>query len=299
MAADAADAPKTAAAPASSGPGGRVPMSPVAEIARRHDPDRFLCALFAPPGLRESLFALIAYNHELARAREVATQPLAALIRLQWWREAVEEAAEGARPARRHEVATPLHAEIRAGRLDSADLIAMADAREAEAEEGGIPSRAAFDAYLRGTAGGFAVAAGRLLGASGASLVALQTLGAAYGLAGVLRAVPLHAAAGRCLLPADLLAAHGTNAETLLRDPGAAPVRAAARELAEEGRRRLAEARASSALRDLPRGAVAAALPAVLAARDLRRPPDTGRPPAPRGLGDRLAVAWAGLRGRI
>ncbi|WP_431269745.1 hypothetical protein [Dankookia sp. P2] len=39
-------------------------LSPVAEFARRHDPDRFLCALFAPVALREPLFALIAYNHE-------------------------------------------------------------------------------------------------------------------------------------------------------------------------------------------------------------------------------------------
>ncbi|MFX5157877.1 squalene/phytoene synthase family protein, partial [Acinetobacter baumannii] len=81
-----------------------------------------------------------------------------ALMRLQWWRETVEEAAAG-RPARRHEVAAPLHAAITAGALDPTALTAMADAREAEAEEGGIPTREALAAYLRGTAGGFAVAA--------------------------------------------------------------------------------------------------------------------------------------------
>src|SRR5919202_2411675 len=112
-------------------------LSAVADFARRHDPDRFLCALFAPPAMREALFTLIAYNHELARAREAAKTPLIALMRLQWWREAVEHAAEG-KPARRHEVAAPLHAAITAGALDPADLIGMADAREIEAEEGGI-----------------------------------------------------------------------------------------------------------------------------------------------------------------
>ena len=73
-------------------------LSAVGEIVRRHDPDRFLTALFAPAERREALFVLYAFNHELARAREVAREPMLAMVRLQWWREVVE----GAR--RRHEV---------------------------------------------------------------------------------------------------------------------------------------------------------------------------------------------------
>src|SRR5918997_2221302 len=91
-------------------------MTPLAALARRHDPDRFLCALFAPAPRREALFALIAYNHELARAREAARNPLIALMRLQWWRETVADAAAG-KPPRRHEAAAPLHAAIVSGLL--------------------------------------------------------------------------------------------------------------------------------------------------------------------------------------
>ncbi|TCZ66707.1 phytoene/squalene synthase family protein [Roseicella aquatilis] len=245
-------------------------LSPVADFARRHDPDRFLCALFAPAAQREPLCTLIAYNHELARAREAAKTPLIALMRLQWWREVVEHAAEG-RPARRHEVAAPLHAAIASGALDPADLTAMADAREIEAEEEGVPSREAFDSYLRGTAGGFAVAAGRLLGTPPALLPALQGAGALFGLAGVLRNAPILARQGRSLLP-----------------PAAVP-----QELAREGLSRLREVVAG--LRALPRPARAAALPLVLARRDLRRLAAGRAVPAARGLGDRLAVMLAGL----
>jgi phytoene synthase len=46
----------------------------------------------------------------------------------------------------------------------------------------------------------------------------------------------------------------------------------------------------------LSRHAIAAALPAVLARRDLQRAPNF---PPQRGLGDRLAVTFAGLAGRI
>lgn len=251
-------------------------LSPCGAIARRHDPDRFLCALFAPPERREALFTLIAFNHELARAREVASNPLIALIRMTWWREVVEHAAEG-RPARQHEVAGPLNAAIRDGLLDAQGLIAMAEAREAEAEEEGIASTAALHAYLRGTAGGFAVAAGRLLGAPAALLPALQQAGMLYGLAGLLRAVPALAAQGRCLLPRDQLVA-----EAVIADPAsAAPVVQAL----------AAEAPAPLPLRGLPRSAIAAALPLVLARRDLKRLARNRE--VRRGLRDHLAVIFA------
>ncbi len=278
--------------------------SPLAELVRARDPDRFLCALFAPADRREALLALLAYNHELARAREAARNPLAALIRLQWWRDAVEDAAQG-KPARRHEVAGPLHAAIAAGLLDPAALAAVAAALEAEAEEGGIPSRAALDAYLRGTAGALAVAAGRLLGAAeGAALAALQEAGSLYGLAGVLRSVPALAARdGRCLLPAEALAERGLTPEAVVADPRAEGVRRAVAGLAAAGAARCGPC--AAALRDArpARAAVAAALPLVLARRDLRRlaagRAEGGAGAAGRGLGDRLAVVVAGLRGRV
>src|ERR1700744_5701241 len=100
----------------------------IAALVRRHDPDRFLTALFAPPDKRDALLTLYAFNHELARAREVVSQPPLALIRLQWWREVVEG------PQRRHEVADPLRAAIEREELDRDDLLALIDAREIEAE---------------------------------------------------------------------------------------------------------------------------------------------------------------------
>lgn len=254
-------------------------LSACGAIARRHDPDRFLCALFAPPAKREAMFTLIAYNHELARAREAANTPLIALMRMTWWREVVEHAAEG-RPARQHEVAAPLNAAIQAGLLDAQTLIAMAEAREMEAEEEGIASIAALHAYLRGTSGGFAVAAGRLLEAPTALLPALQQAGLVYGLAGMLRAVPALAAQGRCLLPRELVAP-----ETVIAD---------ARTAAPTIARLAAKAPPTPDLRDLPRSAQAAALPLVLARRDLRRLARGAS--AQRGVMDRLAVMIAAQR---
>ena len=72
----------------------------IAALVRRHDPDRFLTALFAPPERRDALLTLYAFNHELARAREAVSEAPLALIRLQWWREVVEGGAPPPRGGR-------------------------------------------------------------------------------------------------------------------------------------------------------------------------------------------------------
>src|SRR5207244_12479744 len=46
-----------------------------AELLRRQDSDRYLTALFAPSDRREALFALYAFNLEIARAREAVSEP--------------------------------------------------------------------------------------------------------------------------------------------------------------------------------------------------------------------------------
>src|SRR5215468_2730422 len=58
-------------------------------LVRASDKDRFLSALFAPAEHRGALYALYAFNLEVARVRELVKEPLAGEIRLQWWREAI------------------------------------------------------------------------------------------------------------------------------------------------------------------------------------------------------------------
>src|SRR5437660_6126907 len=89
-------------------------LSPVAALVRRHDRDRFQTVLFAPAGRREALFALYAFNYEIARVREAVSEPMLGQIRLQWWREAITAIFAGEAP-RQHEVVLPLSAAIREG----------------------------------------------------------------------------------------------------------------------------------------------------------------------------------------
>lgn len=62
---------------------------------REHDLDRYYCCLFAPSEPRSALFALLAFNQEVTKTRAVVSEPMLGEIRLQWWREALEEIEQG------------------------------------------------------------------------------------------------------------------------------------------------------------------------------------------------------------
>ena len=63
--------------------------------------------LFAPADRREALWALYAFNHEVAKTREVVTETRLGLIRLQWWKDAVLGIFNGQKPLK-HQVVEPL-----------------------------------------------------------------------------------------------------------------------------------------------------------------------------------------------
>src|SRR5438132_13605842 len=87
-------------------------LSPVAALVQRLDRDRFQTVLFTPAARREALFALYAFNYEIASVRERVTVPTLGRIRLEWWRETIAAAYEGG-PIRDHFVVQALTATIR------------------------------------------------------------------------------------------------------------------------------------------------------------------------------------------
>ena len=218
-------------------------LSPVGALARVADYDRYLSALFAPAGSREALFALIAFNYEIARIPEAVSEPMLGRIRLQWWREVLEAVYGGEQP-RRHEVAVPLATAIRSRSLDRAAFDALLDAREGDLDADGPPDLAALERYAAATGGGLTAL---MLAAAGVeatpALEAGRRVGTAWSLIGTLRAAARIAAQGRVMMPADLLAAAGVTADDLRagraydRQAAAEPAACRAAQLLGEARR--------------------------------------------------------------
>ncbi|MFZ5791842.1 MAG: phytoene/squalene synthase family protein [Pseudomonadota bacterium] len=248
-------------------------------MLKRHDPDRYLTALFAPAGSREALFALYAFNLEIARVREAVREPLAGRVRLQWWREAIAAAAKG--ESHRHEVLQPLAAAMTERGLTVALMERLIDAREFDLDGEAPRDLPALLDYAEASSSTLTLLAFELLGGEAGrtpeALAAARALGKAWALTGLLRAVPFHARARRLYLPLDLLARHGVRAEDVLelrRPPGLAGV---ARELAGEAATQLDEAR--KAAPGLSRSLLPALLPGTLAGLYLKRLAQAGFDP--------------------
>jgi NADH dehydrogenase [ubiquinone] 1 alpha subcomplex assembly factor 6 len=103
----------------------------VLDEVRRVDRDRFLAALFAPEPQRRGLLALLAFDHELSRTRTVTREPMLARIRLEWWREAVAEAAGEGKP-RAQPIVESLSEIVRRHGLPQKRMCDLIDAREEE-----------------------------------------------------------------------------------------------------------------------------------------------------------------------
>ena len=246
------------------------PLSPIGTLLRQHDRDRFLAALFAPAAAREALFALYAFNYEVAKTREVVTEPALGRIRLQWWRESLDEAYAG-RPLRRHEVAEPLGRAIREHRLSRGHFTTLIAAREADLEPEGPASLAALESYAEASSASLVLLALEVLGARDeVAAAAGRAVGIGYALSGLLRAVPFHARAKRLYLPQELIESAGVDIARGLFELRSSPaLRRVVGAVAERARTHLAAARALAPR--IPRAAVPALLPALLAEADLAR----------------------------
>ena len=239
-------------------------------IVRRHDRDRYQTALFAPADRREALFALYAFNYEVARVREAVTTPMLGQIRLQWWREVIEAAYAG-RPARRHEVVQPLVAAIREFGLSRAHFDRIIDTRERDLDDTPPADLAALIDYAEGTSSALLFLALEALGAAEPVAVeAAREVGIAYALAGLLRAMPFHAASGRSYIPQDIAARVGLDPASLCASARHAGAAQSGRGVGRRRRRRISAARAQRRVK-LSRRALAALLPAVIADRFLLR----------------------------
>lgn len=242
-------------------------LSPCAEIVERGDPDRYRTSLFAPPALRERLFALYAFNLEIAKIAPMVSEPMLGEIRLQWWREALDQ-IYGSGAVRAHEVTTPLAEAVREADLPRAPFDGLIDARACDLDPGFPADDAALFDYIEATAGGLSqLAALALAPLDEAGQGAARDAGFAIG-------------ASRYLLAQPAMVKAGCKPLTMERVDA----------LAAEGRRRLNAACAARAA--VPKAAAPALLEAVTAGYNLT----AATPRSPRR--EKWSIIWNGLRNR-
>jgi len=276
-----------------------------ADQVKKGDPDRYHGALFAPRVARDRLLALYAFNLEVARIREVVSEPLLGDIRLRWWRDAIDEIYAGS--VGQHEVVAALALAIHSADLPKKLFGQLLEARGLDLTEMPFETWPDLVAYMTATSSGLMALAAMILtpGAnSGEIHAACQPAGQAWALTGLLRALPYHARRNQIYLPLDLLDKYRVRQADLLAGRMTPELGRLIRYLAQLARAELALAR--PLIRQL--GAHTTTLPAFLPLalcesylRRLERPhfdPFT-HGPEPALLWRQLRLLWRGLMGRL
>jgi len=223
------------------------------ELVRKYDSDRFLISLVMPPGKRGALWALFAFNHEIAKTREVVTETTLGLIRLQWWRDAIERIYEqGA--ALQNEILPDLAQAVNECDLPRSWFFTMTYGREFDLENVLPASLEGLEKYAEYTHTPLVLLALKVLGQIEKDEV-VTAIAAAYTMTGLMRAVPFYAMQQRCMMPADLMGRYAVSERALYALKPEAGLREVVKAVAERSQALLAAAK--------PRGKFLRAMAAV------------------------------------
>jgi 15-cis-phytoene synthase len=237
-----------------------------AELVRAADWDRYIASLFASAERRGALHALYAFNAEVARVRDLAHAALPGEIRLQWWSDVIN--GERADEAHANPVAVALLAAIERHRLPPAKLNDLIEARRFDLYDDPMATLADLETYVTRTSSALFAMATQILANEGVEAVA-EPAGIAYGLTGLLRAVPLHTARRQLYVPMDLLERRQVHLHELFAARSSGGLEAALAELRTLARRHLGLAHQRMA--EVVRPALPALLPLALVRPSLDR----------------------------
>lgn len=212
---------------------------------RRGDKDRWLATLFAPADKRPHLHALYAFSHEVARVREVVSDPLPGEVRYQWWRDTLEGELRG--DIKAHPIAAALIDTIVRFRLPRGAFTSLVEAREFDLYDDPMPSLQQLEGYCGETSSSLVRLATLILddGRPAGDADACGHAGVAYAMAGLLRAFPWHASRGQVYVPAEILTRHGVTPGDIAARRKPRNVAAALADLRGHARKHLQSFRAS------------------------------------------------------
>ncbi|XP_027259296.1 NADH dehydrogenase (ubiquinone) complex I, assembly factor 6 isoform X1 [Cricetulus griseus] len=242
---------------ATSGPG--IPGSDhyCLELLRKRDYESYLCSLLFPAGCRNSVSALRAFNVELAQVKDSVSEKTIGLMRMQFWKKAVEDMYCDNPP--HQPVAIELWKAVKRHNLTKRWLLRIIDEREKNLDDKAYHSIQELENYAENTQSSLLYLTLEVLGVKDLHADhAASHIGKAQGIVTCLRATPYHGSRRKVFLPMDVCVQHGVSQEDFLRRNQDKNVRDVIYDLASQAHLHLKHAR--SFHRSVP----AKALPAFL-----------------------------------
>lgn len=182
-------------------------------LIKDNEADKFLLSMLLPARIRDDVWAVLAFNHEISKTREVVSDSALGHIRLQWWRDAIKGIYE-TNTVLEHEVVKPLAHAIHTHDLPRDLFDALIYAREFDLEDV-LPAH--IDGLLHYADYTTTPLLRLVAHINGHNISAddIRPVAINFALSGLLRSIPFHAASQRCYLPENLLKKHAITREDI------------------------------------------------------------------------------------
>lgn len=222
-------------------------------LVRKSDHENYLCTLLYPSDYRTSAFALRALNVELAQVQDVTTDKMRAIMRMQFWKDAINHIHKGSPP--NTPVAIEVARAVEKHKLSKIWMMRILETRASRIETDTFRTVEEIENYAENTSAALSYL---LLQCAGVQNVhadhAASHIGRCLGLVTVLRATPYHANRSKVYLPLELLLKHNVSEEDIKRGKTEQKVKDVVYDLACAAHQHLETAR--SFKKDVPKAAL-------------------------------------------
>ncbi|XP_065913694.1 NADH dehydrogenase (ubiquinone) complex I, assembly factor 6-like [Dysidea avara] len=238
-----------------------TPMSYCVELVRKHDYEHYLCGLLTPGGVRDTVFALRAFNVETSQIRDSVTEKHIGKMRLQFWRDTIDSIFKNGSPPE-HPVAMALAHVTKHRKLSKLWFTRLLNAREHNLEDHPFHYTREIEEYAENTNGALLYLTLECFGVQDVTADhAASHLGKAETIVTLLRAASYYRSCRRVCIPMDVLMRHGASQEDFVRGELTPALKEATFDFASLANTHLLKAQ--SLRGQIPSNSIPAFLPAV------------------------------------
>ncbi|CAL4060580.1 unnamed protein product, partial [Meganyctiphanes norvegica] len=227
---------------------------------RKYDYENFLATLLLPKGCRQSAIAVRAFNIEVAQIQDLTSEPLMAKMRIQFWRDTLDQIFAGKPP--KQPIASELCRAIEKHKLSKRWLRNIINSREQQVDIKQYTNMAAVEEYSEKSNASLYYLLLQCLGIENIhSDHAASHIGKAEGIVKLLRGIPHHGVRRKVYIPRDLMLVHNVSQEDIFRGKREQKVKDLIYEIASLAHHHLEHARGF--ISDVPKESRVALLPGI------------------------------------
>ncbi|XP_055066895.1 NADH dehydrogenase (ubiquinone) complex I, assembly factor 6 isoform X1 [Misgurnus anguillicaudatus] len=231
------------------------------DIVRKRDYEGFLCSLLLPDDARRSSLALRAFNVEVAQVKDFVSQKTIGLMRMQFWKSAVEDIYRDDPPAQ--PVGAELWRAVRKHTLTKRWMLRIISEREKDIEDRAYRNLQELEAYGENSQSSLLYLLLETLGVKNVHADhAASHIGKAQGILTCLRATPYNSSRRKVYLPMDICMLHGASQEDFIRGSREQNIKDVVYDIASQAHVHLEHAR--SFIKNVPHAAMPAFLQTVV-----------------------------------